>query len=279
VSGERADRAATVVTPDAIAVGARWMDMLGLLAPGRRVRSRRGSCLRRGLRGTLMRHLRGSTGEVALLPSGMVGTSPWGALIPHTGATKALHAGLFRAGTAAVDVAAVAVRADAGELPAAAADIDPVRDIVVWVDVLRPPGDTDRGPRFERWAGAMRVRSCSSRPSPVGGRRCSAAGFSLWAVLGRYATCGRPVLCSADREGSGGQARVAPETGGFRCPPTWGYTGAQNRSAGIGGEHVGGRPEWLHDRRGTTAAGGENGHLGIEWTQRCLTHHPDRPSQ
>jgi len=54
------------------------------------------------------------------------------------------------------------------------------------------------------------------------GWRCSAAGGSLRAVLGRYATCGRPVLCSAGRGGAGGEVRVAPKTGGFRCLSTFG---------------------------------------------------------
>ena len=71
-------------------------------------------------------------------------------MVPNTGTTKAVGAGLLGTVGATVDVAAVAVRADARELPAAAADIDPVGDVVVWVDVLWLAGDTDRGPRFVR---------------------------------------------------------------------------------------------------------------------------------
>jgi hypothetical protein len=97
-----------------------------------------------------MRHLRRLPGEVPLLPSGVVGPSSRSGLVPSTGTTKAVDAGLLGAGGAAVDVAAVAVRADARELPAAATDVDPVGDVVVWVDVLRPAGDTDPGPRFVR---------------------------------------------------------------------------------------------------------------------------------
>ncbi len=97
-----------------------------------------------------MRHLRRLPGEVPLLASGVVGPSPRGGLVPGSGPTKAVSAGLAGAVGAAVDVAAVAVRADARELPAAAAGVDPVGDVVVWVDVLRPAGDTDPGPRFVR---------------------------------------------------------------------------------------------------------------------------------
>lgn len=66
----------------------------------------------------------------------------------RTGTTKAVDAGLLGAGGAAIDVAAVAVRAVARGLPTAAAGVDAVGDVVVWVDFLRPPGDTDRGSRF-----------------------------------------------------------------------------------------------------------------------------------
>jgi hypothetical protein len=98
------------------------------------------------------------------------------------------------------------------------------------------------------------------------GWRCSAAGGSLRAILGRYATCGRPVLCSAGRGRAGGQVRVAPKTGGFRC-----------LSTADGGLWSGPKvAKWIRDRTGKSCCN----HTGWMYLKRlgCTVQRP-RPEQ
>jgi hypothetical protein len=215
-SGEGADGAVAEVAAQRREARGCGKDILGLQAPVGGGRSRQGACLRGGFRGTLVSHLCRLHAQVPLLPSSVVGSSAWGLLIPLAASPTTLDARLTGARRAAVDVPAVTARADAGEPAAALAVVEPVGvdEVVVGVDVPWPPGDNVIGPR-RLSAGATRVRSCSSGPSPSWGQGCSAAGSLCGPSSDATRPAGGPVLGFTCREGLGGSRGLHRKGTGF----------------------------------------------------------------